>query len=148
MPFYLDASTMLNSRREDCVHSIATLFGLTRTEPSEVTLFVSTSDRMQPIAVRRVDNKGSIERWFNRRQEALRRRMSSSDVDRYLGDACCQLRPDVAGSDQGGPTGKESNWIPTVAGKEWEIMMRFYGPKPPLFDKTWVLPDVVEVAAP
>ncbi|GEO37800.1 hypothetical protein SAE02_19480 [Skermanella aerolata] len=41
------------------------------------------------------------------------------------------------------PSGKESNWIPTQAGRGWEVMMRFYGPQKPLFDKTWRLPDVL-----
>lgn len=45
------------------------------------------------------------------------------------------------------PVGKESNWVPTQPGRGWEIMMRFYGPQKPLFDKTWVLPDVEKIAA-
>jgi hypothetical protein len=40
------------------------------------------------------------------------------------------------------PAGKESNWTPTDPKGEFEILFRFYGPLPPLFDKTWVLPDV------
>jgi len=40
------------------------------------------------------------------------------------------------------PEGKESNWIPTKAGGRFELVFRFYGPEPPLFDKTWVLPDL------
>jgi hypothetical protein len=45
------------------------------------------------------------------------------------------------------PAGKESNWVPTPVGREWEVMVRFYGPQKPLFDKTWVLPDVEKLAA-
>lgn len=45
------------------------------------------------------------------------------------------------------PAGKEANWIPTQAGRGWEIMMRFYGPQPPLFDKSWVLPDLEKIPA-
>lgn len=45
------------------------------------------------------------------------------------------------------PAGKESNWVPTQGGRKWEVMMRFYGPQKPLFDKTWRLPDVERVAA-
>jgi hypothetical protein len=45
------------------------------------------------------------------------------------------------------PGGKESNWVPTRAGRGWEIMARFYGPEKPLFDKTWTLPDLEKIAA-
>ena len=40
------------------------------------------------------------------------------------------------------PSGKESNWIPTDAKGKFEVMLRFYGPQKPLFDKTWKLPDI------
>jgi hypothetical protein len=40
------------------------------------------------------------------------------------------------------PAGKESNWIPTDANGKFEVLFRFYGPEKPLFDKTWVLPDI------
>jgi len=40
------------------------------------------------------------------------------------------------------PKGKESNWIPTKADGRFEALFRFYGPEKPLFDKTWVLPDI------
>jgi hypothetical protein len=43
------------------------------------------------------------------------------------------------------PAGKESNWTPTDPNGEFEILFRFYGPLPPLFEKTWVLPDVKPV---
>jgi hypothetical protein len=45
------------------------------------------------------------------------------------------------------PAGKDSNWVPTTAGRGWETIFRFYGPQQPLFDKTWVLPDIEKVAA-
>jgi hypothetical protein len=44
-----------------------------------------------------------------------------------------------------GPTaseGRESNWVPTDPKGRFEVLARFYGPKKPLFDKTWVLPDI------
>lgn len=44
------------------------------------------------------------------------------------------------------PAGKEANWVPTQADRGWEIMMRFYGPQKPLFDKTWRMPDVEKAA--
>jgi len=40
------------------------------------------------------------------------------------------------------PEGKETNWIPTVAGEDWFPNFRFYGPKQALFTKTWKLPDI------
>jgi hypothetical protein len=35
------------------------------------------------------------------------------------------------------PAGKESNWIQTVPGKGWFVILRLYGPLQPFFDKTW-----------
>ncbi len=43
------------------------------------------------------------------------------------------------------PAGKESNWIPTDAKGRFEALFRFYGPEKPLFDKTWVLPDIEKI---
>ena len=40
------------------------------------------------------------------------------------------------------PTGGTSNWTPTSAAGEFEILFRFYGPQPALFDKSWTLPDI------
>jgi hypothetical protein len=34
----------------------------------------------------------------------------------------------------------ESNWLPT--GEDFFLIFRLYGPEPPLFNKTWTLPDV------
>lgn len=44
------------------------------------------------------------------------------------------------------PKGKESNWIPTDPGGRFEALARFYGPKKPLFDKTWRLNDIEKVS--
>jgi hypothetical protein len=44
------------------------------------------------------------------------------------------------------PDGKRFNWIPTKAGGRFELIFRLYGPEKPLFDKTWVLPDIEPVA--
>ncbi len=35
------------------------------------------------------------------------------------------------------PEGKESNWVPTIPGKSWFMILRLYGPLEPWFDKTW-----------
>jgi hypothetical protein len=43
------------------------------------------------------------------------------------------------------PSGKEWNWIPTGARGKFEVIFRFYGPEKPLFEKTWVLPDIEKV---
>ena len=44
------------------------------------------------------------------------------------------------------PIGKESNWVPTKPDGKFEVLFRFYGPEKPLFDKTWVLPDIERIA--
>jgi hypothetical protein len=44
------------------------------------------------------------------------------------------------------PAGKESNWVPTDPSGKFEVMFRFYGPEKELFDKTWRLPDIENVA--
>jgi hypothetical protein len=40
------------------------------------------------------------------------------------------------------PEGKESNWIETVPGKSWFVILRLYGPLEPWFDKTWQPGDI------
>ncbi|SMF27021.1 Uncharacterized conserved protein [Alteromonadaceae bacterium Bs31] len=35
------------------------------------------------------------------------------------------------------PKDKESNWIQTIPGKGWSVILRLYGPLQPWFDKTW-----------
>jgi hypothetical protein len=40
------------------------------------------------------------------------------------------------------PQGHEYNWIRTVPGKGWFVLMRFYGPLDPFFDKTWKPGDI------
>ncbi len=42
------------------------------------------------------------------------------------------------------PAGKDSNWIQTIPGKGWFVMLRLYGPLEPWFDKTW-LPGEIEL---
>ncbi|MGH6999542.1 MAG: DUF1214 domain-containing protein, partial [Phenylobacterium sp.] len=44
------------------------------------------------------------------------------------------------------PAGKDGNWIPTRADGGFEVLFRLYGPEKPLFDKTWVLSDLVRVS--
>jgi hypothetical protein len=40
------------------------------------------------------------------------------------------------------PAGEESNWVPTRPSGRFEVLFRLYGPEKPLFDKTWILPDI------
>jgi hypothetical protein len=40
------------------------------------------------------------------------------------------------------PASKESNWVPTHAQGEFEVLFRFYGPEKRLFEKQWRLPDI------
>jgi hypothetical protein len=40
------------------------------------------------------------------------------------------------------PAGENSNWVPTKPGGLFEVLFRVYGPEKPLFDKSWVLPDI------
>jgi len=39
------------------------------------------------------------------------------------------------------PAGFESNWIPTVPGRNWFAYFRFYQPTEAYFDRSWPLPD-------
>jgi len=41
------------------------------------------------------------------------------------------------------PPGAEANWVPTDPARPFEVLFRFYGPEPALFDKTWRLSDLV-----
>ena len=44
------------------------------------------------------------------------------------------------------PAGKETNWVPTDPARKFELMARFYAPKPECFEKKWALPDVEKFA--
>jgi hypothetical protein len=44
------------------------------------------------------------------------------------------------------PAGRESNWIPTDPQGRFEVLFRFYGPTPALFDRSWKLTDIERVA--
>jgi len=43
------------------------------------------------------------------------------------------------------PAGKEANWLETVPGKGWFVLLRLYGPLEPWFDKTWRPGEIEEV---
>jgi hypothetical protein len=40
------------------------------------------------------------------------------------------------------PAGKESNWVQTIPGKSWFMILRLYGPLQPWFDKSWKPGDI------
>ncbi len=40
------------------------------------------------------------------------------------------------------PAGKDANWAPTVAGHDYFLLFRFYGPTETFYDKTWRLNDL------
>jgi hypothetical protein len=42
------------------------------------------------------------------------------------------------------PEGQESNWLQTLPGKSWFVILRMYGPLQPWIDKTW-RPDEIEL---
>jgi len=35
------------------------------------------------------------------------------------------------------PAGWENNWVQTVPGKGWNVLLRLYGPLEPWFEKKW-----------
>ena len=43
------------------------------------------------------------------------------------------------------PAGQESNWVQTMTGKGWNVVLRLYAPLQPWFDKTWRPGDFEEV---
>jgi hypothetical protein len=51
-------------------------------------------------------------------------------VDLYVGPAA--------------PASKEKNWLKTVPGKGYFVILRLYGPTEPVFDKTWKPGDFEE----
>jgi len=44
------------------------------------------------------------------------------------------------------PAGKEGNWIQTVPGKGWSVILRLYGPLDAWFDKTWQPGEIERLA--
>jgi hypothetical protein len=44
------------------------------------------------------------------------------------------------------PPGKETNWVQTVPGQGWNVVLRMYGALEPWFDKTW-RPGEIEMQA-
>ena len=40
------------------------------------------------------------------------------------------------------PAGQEGNWVQTMSGKGWNVLLRLYGPLEPWFDKSWKPGDI------
>ena len=40
------------------------------------------------------------------------------------------------------PAGQENNWVQTMSGKGWNVLLRLYGPLEPWFDKSWKPGDI------
>jgi hypothetical protein len=40
------------------------------------------------------------------------------------------------------PAGQEDNWVQTMPGKGWNVLLRLYGPLEPWFDKSWKPGDI------
>jgi hypothetical protein len=48
--------------------------------------------------------------------------------------------PDTSADVYFGPTapgGHEANWVQTIPGKGWNVLLRLYGPLEPWYEKTW-----------
>jgi len=43
------------------------------------------------------------------------------------------------------PAGNENNWVQTVNGKSWFVILRLYGPLQTWFDKTWKPGEIEEL---
>lgn len=43
------------------------------------------------------------------------------------------------------PVGKENNWIKTIPGKNWNMVLRLYYPTESWFNKLWAPGDIAEV---
>jgi hypothetical protein len=43
------------------------------------------------------------------------------------------------------PAGKEKNWMHTVPGKSYFVLLQLYSPMQSFFDQTWKPDDVVKV---
>ena len=43
------------------------------------------------------------------------------------------------------PQGQENNWVQTVPGKGYNVLLRLYGPLQPWFDRSWKPGDFTPV---
>jgi hypothetical protein len=83
---------------------------------------------------------------YDRETHALIKNMSRASRSSQISDL--QKNPDGSIDIYFGPTappGKETNWVPTDPSRQFEVMVRLYGPEKALFDKTWRLSDIEKV---
>ena len=66
------------------------------------------------------------------------------EAARYRADRCAVIGGPIYCGPKA-PTGFETNWIPTVPGKNWFAYFRFYEPTKAYFDRVWPLPDFEQV---
>ena len=45
------------------------------------------------------------------------------------------------------PAGEENNWVQTVPGRSWNMLLRLYGPLQAFFDKTWRPGEIEQISA-
>lgn len=61
---------------------------------------------------------------------------------------CCRANPDGGVTVWLGPeppAGHEGNWVQTMLGKGYSVILRLYGPLEPWFDQTWRPGDIEKV---
>jgi len=83
---------------------------------------------------------------YDRQTHALIKGMSRASRSSQI----AEMKPNADGSvdvyfGPKAPPGKEAHWVPTDPHRDFELMLRVYGPTKAFFDKAWVLPDLVEV---
>lgn len=114
---------------------------------------INLSDRAgQPLDGKKTDrltvppNAPISQYWsataYDRKTHALILGMSRPSL--ASNDRTVKKNPDGSTDIYFGPTapvGRESNWVPTDRKRQFELMVRLYGPKNELLEKTWMFPD-------
>ena len=80
-------------------------------------------DELALRAISHVTRAGALEEWLS--DPSVKEVMVNADgsVDVYFGPVA--------------PKGLESNWVQTIPGRGWFMILRLYGPLEPWFDKSW-----------
>jgi hypothetical protein len=120
-------------------------------EPVRVVIF-DLELREAPSEVDQQDARGEDERDGDRGRDD--RRVQELIADGQQLAEQCSRQPDLVKNDDGSvdlyvgpkaPTGFGNNWVPSVAGKAWFSYFRLYAPTEAHFDRTWILPDHLDV---
>jgi len=85
---------------------------------------------------------------YDRGRHALIKDVSRASASRASNSA--EVRKNADGSvdiyfGSTAPAGKESNWVPTKAGAQFELLFRLYGPTKGLTNGSWKLTDMENV---